>query len=60
MGGSIRIPVHFCGVSGLMPSPYRVIILEGMTYLLLYKDIIVKPFLERILLKEEMDPLETQ
>lgn len=31
-----------------------------MTYLLLYKDIIVKPFLERILLKEEMDPLETQ
>jgi Asp-tRNA(Asn)/Glu-tRNA(Gln) amidotransferase A subunit family amidase len=28
-GGSIRIPSHFCGVSGLMPSPSRMAVLRS-------------------------------
>jgi fatty acid amide hydrolase len=31
MGGSVRIPSHFCGVSGLMPSAHRLPVMGCFT-----------------------------
>lgn len=47
MGGSIRIPSHFCGVSGLMPSAHRLPELGIFTYLLSYEESIVLPLAVR-------------
>jgi Asp-tRNA(Asn)/Glu-tRNA(Gln) amidotransferase A subunit family amidase len=48
MGGSIRIPAHFCGISGLMPSPRRLPGIGAFTYLSCYLENIALVLVARI------------